>query len=118
MASDYDRDRLAVWRDPKYVIDGGIAPGHMEHGPTERRFTHDGHEVVIETHYRITIDGTEFKDHLTVDPNGSVHYHGLPQYSAPSAVDVMKAIVSRLSVGDRPAPLESGQPVHDGHGGH
>lgn len=78
----------------------------------------DGHEVVIETHYRITIDGTEFKDHLTVDPNGSVHYHGLPQYSAPSAVDVMKAIVSRLSVGDRPAPLESGQPVHDGHGGH
>ena len=67
-----------------------------------RTFEHDGHQVTIETHYRITIDGEIFPDPLHVASDGSVHYHGLPQYSAPSAVDIVKAIVERLEARDIP----------------
>jgi hypothetical protein len=78
-----------------------------------RRFTHNGRTVEIETHYRITIDGIEFPDHIHVADNGTVHYHGLPQYSTPSAIDLVRRIVDRLSDTPPPPPIEPGD--HDGH---
>ena len=65
-----------------------------EHAPmSQRRFTHNGRECVIETHYKIKIDGEDFGGHLMVDQTGGVHHHGLPNYNFPSAVDLVKTIL-------------------------
>ena len=89
-----------------------------------RRFIHDGHAIEIETHYRVTIDGVEFPDHIHGADNGTVHYLGLPQYSTPSAIDLVRRIVDRLSEPPPPPAIgSSGEPIdHDDHphhdGGH
>ena len=99
------------------AIDAGV-------GGSVRRFAHNGRTVEIETHYRITIDGVEFPDHIHVADNGTVHYHGLPQYSTPSAIDLVRRIVGRLSDTPPPPPIgpAGGHDGHrngdHGHGGH
>jgi hypothetical protein len=63
------------------------------HGEGIRRFTHLGHEVEIVTRYEVTIDGQPWDQHLEVLPDGSVTYHGLPQYAVPSAVDLIRTVI-------------------------
>jgi hypothetical protein len=74
-------------------------PGHDQpppshgHGTGVRRFEHRGHEVEIVTHYEVTIDGEPWHQHLMVLDDGSVTYHGLPQYAIPSAVDLIRTVI-------------------------
>jgi hypothetical protein len=82
---------------------------------TVRTVTHRGHEIRIETTYRITIDGEEFAGPLEVLDNGAVHYHGLPQYAVPSAVELMKRVIDYFGI-EPPAEDELGG--DDGHDGH
>ncbi len=82
---------------------------------TVRTATHRGHEIRIETTYRITIDGEEFAGPLEVLDNGAVHYHGLPQYAVPSAVELMKRVIDYFGT-QPPADDELGG--DDGHDGH
>jgi hypothetical protein len=63
------------------------------HGDGVRRFTHRGHEVEIVTRYAVTIDGEPWDQHLEVLNDGSVSYHGLPQYAIPSAVDLIRKVI-------------------------
>ena len=63
------------------------------HGEGVRRFTHRGHEVEIATRYEVKIDGGLWDQHLEVLDNGSVTYHGLPQYAIPSAVDLIRKVI-------------------------
>jgi hypothetical protein len=63
------------------------------HGQGVRRFTHRGHEVEIVTHYEVTIDGELWDQRLGVLDDGSVIYHGLPQYAVPSAVDLIRTVI-------------------------
>jgi len=92
-----DLDKLAAeFADRGYVIDG--VEHHHEnpthgHGEGARRFTHRGHEVEIVTHYRVTIDGEPWEQHVEVLDDGSVTYHGLPQYAIPSAVDLIRRLI-------------------------
>jgi hypothetical protein len=73
---------------------GGHEPGGHGHGaPQPRRFEHRGHTVEIVTHYAITIDGEPWEQPIEVHPDGSVSYHGLPQYYVASAVDIVKAVI-------------------------
>lgn len=82
---------------------GGHGHGHGDapaqptaahaHGGGVRRFTHRGHEVEIATRYEVTIDGQAWDRHLGVLDDGSVVYHGLPQYAVPSAVDLIKTVI-------------------------
>ncbi|HEX8803209.1 MAG TPA: hypothetical protein VF743_03415 [Acidimicrobiales bacterium] len=74
---------------------GGAPPGgHAGHGgPSVRVFHHRGHEVRIVTRYDITIDGEPWRQPLQVLQDGSVAYHGLPQYLVPSAVDLVRAVI-------------------------
>jgi hypothetical protein len=72
--------------------DHGQEPTHG-HGAAVRRFTHRGHDVEIVTHYAVTIDGRAWDRHLGVLDDGSVTYHGLPQYAVPSAVDLLRAVI-------------------------
>jgi hypothetical protein len=63
------------------------------HGEDVRRFTHRGHEVEIVTRYEVAIDGEPWDQHLEVLVDGSVTYHGLPQYAVPSAVDLVRKVI-------------------------
>jgi hypothetical protein len=73
--------------------------GHNEpaasggHGGGVRRFTYRGHEVEIVTRYEVTIDGELWDQHVEVLDDGSVTYHGLPQYAVPSAVGLIRKVI-------------------------
>jgi hypothetical protein len=100
-----------------YDLTEGIPPAEHDHSSV-RRAEHAGHRLEIHTHYRILIDGQEFPDPIHVADDGTVHYHGIPQYSAPSAVDLVKVIAERLEEGE-PPPLigeSQAQHNHDHHG--
>jgi hypothetical protein len=84
--------------------DSGHAPDGAEiehdnhrHGDHDhdgaRRFEYRGHDVEIVTHYEITIDGELWEGHLTPRLDGTVTYHGLPQYAVPSAVELVQAVI-------------------------
>jgi hypothetical protein len=60
---------------------------------TVRTATYRGREIRIETTYRVTIDGEPLPGMLEVLDNGSVHYHGLPQYALPSAMQMLERVV-------------------------
>jgi hypothetical protein len=75
------------------------------HGPGVRRFTHRGHEVEIVTRYEVTMDGEPWNRHLEVLDDGSVAYHGLPQYAFPSAVDVIRTVIDHRE--DTPKELRA-----------
>ena len=63
------------------------------HGTGVRRFTYRGHEVEIVTRYEVLIDGDPWIQHVEVLQDGSVTYHGLPQYAVPSAVDLIRRVI-------------------------
>jgi hypothetical protein len=103
-------DKLAAdFADRGYVADGAELEdgpvarrhehGHGEPAPTDghgggvRRFTHRGHEVEIVTRYQVTIDGELWDQHVEVLPDGSVTYHGLPQYAVASAVELIRTVI-------------------------
>lgn len=60
---------------------------------TVRTVIHRGREIRIETTYQVTIDGEPLKGMLEVLGDGRVHYHGLPQYALPSAVDMVRRVI-------------------------
>jgi hypothetical protein len=76
-----------------------VGHGHDQPATTDRhaegvrRFTHRGHEVEIVTRYEVTIDGVLWDQHVEVLGDGSVTYHGLPQYATPSAVDLIHKVI-------------------------
>jgi hypothetical protein len=41
----------------------------------------------------VTIDGEVWDQHVEVLEDGSVTYHGLPQYAVPSAVDLVRRLI-------------------------
>ena len=101
LAADFaDRGYAA---DGAQLEDGPVAPPHGHghglpapthgHGGGVRRFTHRGHEVEIVTRYQVTIDGEAWDQHLEVLPDGSVTYHGLPQYAVASAVELIRTVI-------------------------
>ena len=67
--------------------------GHAHSMESVRTATHCGREIVIRTCYEITVDGKPLSSHLSVDDQGNLHTHALPEYSFSSAVDVVKKIV-------------------------
>jgi hypothetical protein len=120
-----------------HAMAGAEAGGHDDHSghahstETVRCATHCGHEIVIKTCYEITIDGKPLAAHLTVDNEGNLHSHALPEYAFSSAVDVVKKIIEAFpdefpcddhAKGQEPGhggsnSPPSGQQGH-GHGGH
>jgi hypothetical protein len=74
-------------------------PGHHGHehghghGNGARRFEYRGHRVEIVTRYEVTIDGEPWPGQMAVRLDGTVTYHGLPQYAVPSAVDLLHGVI-------------------------
>lgn len=65
--------------------------GRMKILRTER---YKGHDIRIETTYKITVDGKAVSGHLDVTNSGHVHYHPLPNRSASSAIDMVRTIIN------------------------
>lgn len=124
MAKKYDNaDQPGISLDPKdFQAPTGYKPGSGHHGH-QKSFTstrtahHRGKKIKIKTTYRIEIDDEPLTLHTMVMDDGSVHCHGLPNYSFPSAIDMAKSIVdaTRLAHYDHD---DLGGGDHDGdHGG-
>ena len=71
---------------------------HAETFTSIRTAQHLGKEVRVETTYRMTIDGKPVTSHIGVNDDGSVHTHGLPNYSFASALELGKRLVSATNV--------------------
>jgi len=96
---------------------------HMQEGSTSTRETdYQGHHIVIETTYTVTVDGKPFNAGLGVTDGGRVYYHGMPNVGFDSAVDLMKAVIDRFA-DDFAGGGGQGHPDHKGahdheNGGH
>lgn len=86
--------------------------GHGHSMESVRTATHCGHEIVIRTCYEISVNGKPLNSHLSVDDDGHVHTHALPEYAFTSAVDVVKKIIEAFP-SEFPCDDHGGQ----GHGG-
>ena len=73
--------------------DHGAGHGHHGGGGSVRRSEYRGHDVEIVTRYEVKIDGDRWGGDLAVQDDGTVTYHGLPQYAVPSAVDLLQAVI-------------------------
>lgn len=97
------------------------ATAHGDHGDgvstTVRTAEHRGHRIRIETTYKVTVDGRPLRGPLEVGADGSVHYHGLPQYVVPSAVDMVRLAIDYFGT-EPPAEDELGAGEHGGGGHH
>ena len=110
------QDFLAGPGETPEGLDEGGHGGHE--GPGEstsvRELEHRGHQIRIETTYRITIDGRPLHGHVEVLPSGAVHYHRFPQYAPQSALDVVKTIID--TIWDKPeVPDDLGDEPGHGH---
>lgn len=72
--------------------------GHVGHHgdnsfSSERIVNYKGKKVVIETTYKVKIDGEPLKAHVAASDDGTVHCHGLPNYSFASATSLVKNLI-------------------------
>jgi hypothetical protein len=94
-----DTNRLGKAARPKslgaYLAKIASRP-HHDHGgqvTSTRMAEHRGHQIALETIYRVKVDGKLAKIPLMVDDTGAVHCHSLPNYQFDSAMDMIKAII-------------------------
>ena len=93
---------------------------HEAGGEAIRETAYRGHRIVIGTSYRIEVDGRPLDIPLRVGNNGRVHYHALPNYAPPSAVDVVKRVIDAFPQEFPPPDAESASPTQEveaHHGG-
>jgi len=82
-----------------------------------READYKGHHIVVETSYKITIDGKRFQGTLGVTDGG---YHGMPNVGFASALDPVKAVIDTFPEdfsGDPGDPGHGHDHDHHGHGG-
>jgi hypothetical protein len=93
---------LRRFADRGYQPSGAEIQGEHVHGSSEhghgaaesvREFEHRGHRVRVVTRYEVTIDGRPWEQTIHVQRDGTVMYHGLPQYVVPSAVDLIRGVI-------------------------
>lgn len=80
--------------------DGCVFPDYDQHPGTTtatRTAIHRGKKIEVETTYKIFIDGEPLRAHVSVLEDGRVHYHGLPNYSFGSAIDLARQIIDTFS---------------------
>ncbi len=94
-------------------------PAHGGAAGDVRTACYEGHEIVVRTHYEITVDGEPFDVHLSVGNNGRVHYHGLPTRDFTSVIDLVTTAIDIFGdefADDRAAA--PGRHPHDSGGEH
>ena len=123
MAKTFDKVNPSnISLDPgSFQPPSGYKPG-SGHRESQKSFTstrvahHRGHTIKVKTTYRIEIDDEPVTVHTVVLDDGTVHCHGLPNYSFSSAVDMAKAIVDAARLVHYQHDDLGGGDQNDGHG--
>jgi len=112
-------DLTKAFRDGTIQVPEGYRPeGRHEHADSAtsiRRTVHCGKEIEVHTTYKILVDGEPIREHVVALEDGTVHYHGLPNYSFLSAVELARRIVDRSLI---PMPEDELNPSGSEEGGH
>lgn len=88
--------------------------GHDDSFTTVREARYRGREIRVETTYRITIDDEPLATHVAVMNDGTVHCHGLPNYSFPSAIDMARALIDASDIKLPANELDTSDSDHSG----
>jgi hypothetical protein len=83
-----------------------VPPPHPGGHSSVRTAVHNGHTIEIRTTYDVRIDGEPLEAHVSVSDNGSVHYHGLPNYAEASAIDLMRRVIDAFPDDYPPAVVD------------
>src|SRR5262249_2486868 len=54
------------------------------------------HHIIVRSTYHIMVDKQEVTGHLMVTNSGQVQYHGLPNHSFDSAIDLVKSLIDNF----------------------
>jgi hypothetical protein len=94
-----DKEKLAAAVEPaalgNYLVNLPRGHAHGANGLIEtlRMDEHKGHSIVIHTTYLLEIDGKALQVPLSVDNEGRLHCHSLPNYQFRSAIDMVKYLI-------------------------
>ena len=99
---------------------------HQTSFTSTRTARHRAHSIKVKTTYRVEVDGEPLTLHTVVLDDGTVHCHGLPNYSFRSAIDLAKALIdatplAQVSVDEigKPGPTHhDDRAPHEPHPGH
>src|SRR5947209_3452848 len=61
-----------------------------------RQDDYKGHHIVVGTVYRIMIDGREVTGHVMLTNDGQVQYHGLPNRSFDSTIQLARSLIDNF----------------------
>ena len=103
---------LAQAKKSSAVFKPLLQQGH-EHEASIREDHYKGHRITIRTTYEIEIDGRPFHGTLDVSNAGNVQYHGLPNVSANSAIELMRSVIDTFP---DDFTATAGGHSHGGHG--
>jgi len=73
-----------------------MAPMSHTHTVSTREVDYKGHHIVIKTTYEIDVDGHAVTGHIDVSNEGQIAYHGIPNVSFDSAVDLVKSLIDHF----------------------
>jgi len=67
----------------------------MSHGDpvVERVDDYQGHHITVRTTYHMEVDGKPLMGHMVVTNDGQVQYHGLPNYTFDSAIQLVRKLI-------------------------
>lgn len=83
--------------------------GHAMHHSSTRTTEYNGHQIAVETSYRVEVDGKTVKLPLMVNDSGTVHCHSLPNYQFQSALELVKTMVDLFPDDFPPLKKKAGQ---------
>lgn len=69
---------------------------HEEGQEIVREDDYKGHHIVVRTVYRITVDGKKVTGHIMLTNDGQVQYHGLPNWSFDSAIQLARTLIDNF----------------------
>jgi hypothetical protein len=88
---------------------------HGEHAmESVRTAEHNGHSILVRTHYEFEVDGNPLVSPVMVDNFGRVACHALPNYSFLSAIDLVKQLIETFPEdfsAEHRAPAHKRRPV-------
>jgi hypothetical protein len=91
MTSSDNSEQLILDEVPHHM------PGHERTVTSVRRFEHKGHQVAVEAHYRVMINGIARELHFSVGEDGRVTTHLLPYKIYTSLVDMVRDVIDNYA---------------------
>jgi hypothetical protein len=87
---------------------GMMMRGDMHHstdGVSIREADYKDHKISVKTTYHIEVDGRPVTGHIDVSNEGTIAYHGLPNMSFDSTIDLVKMLIDQFP-DDFPGPAQ------------